>query len=97
MGLLLLSLHQIVNLEVEGMYTDLKYNHVHICACYREDLVKKLSEHIPIDVYGKCGTLECGTEWYNNDKSHDADQECMQMVNQTYKFYLSLENSVCEV
>ena len=64
---------------------------------FREDLVKDLSEHMPVDVYGKCGTLKCGTEWYNNDKNHSSDQECMHMLNQTYKFYLAFENSVCEV
>ena len=52
---------------------------------------------MPVDVYGKCGTLKCGTEWYNNDRDHVSDQDCMQMLNQTYKFYLALENSVCKV
>ena len=50
-----------------------------------------------VDVYGKCGDLQCGNAWYDNDADHVDDQDCMQMVNQTYKFYLSLENSVCKV
>ena len=59
--------------------------------------MQNLSEYMKVDVYGKCGDLQCGTAWYDNDAQHGNDQDCMQMVNQTYKFYLSLENSVCKV
>ena len=52
----------------------------------REGLVQSLSKHIKVDVYGQCGKLKC-----------DGQEECYQMVNRSYKFYLSLENSVCQV
>ena len=54
----------------------------------REGLVQSLAKHIKVDVYGGCGKLKCG---------RDRRKECYQMVNRSYKFYLSLENSVCRV
>ena len=36
---------------------------------------------LPIDIYGKCGTA--------------LDQDPSQMINETYKFYFALENSLC--
>ena len=55
---------------------------------YRENLVKSLSKYIKVDVYGSCGTLTC---------ARDQEDSCNQLLNETYKFYLSLENSVCQV
>ena len=52
----------------------------------RGQLVKSLMQHVKVDVFGSCGNKTC-----------DKDQDCYQMMNQTYKFYLSLENSVCQV
>ena len=54
----------------------------------REGLVQALQTHIKVDVYGACGELKCGRE---------REEECYQMVDRSYKFYLSLENSVCLV
>jgi len=51
----------------------------------RGQLVKSLMQHVKVDVFGSCGNNTC-----------DKDQDCYQMMNQTYKFYLSLENSVCQ-
>ena len=52
----------------------------------REGLVRALLPHIRVDVYGSCGKLKCDPA---------TPEKCYEMVNQTYKFYLSLENSVC--
>ena len=49
----------------------------------REDYVNELARHIPIDVYGKCGTLVC------TDRV-----ACYEMLKK-YKFYLAFENSIC--
>jgi len=51
----------------------------------RMRLVNSLSQYIPVDRYGKCGnmTLKCKNEF-------KCDRELGQ-----YRFYLSLENSVC--
>lgn len=39
-----------------------------------------------VDVYGKCGTLECGS---------DTDK-CLRQFAKDYKFYLAFENSHCK-
>ena len=46
--------------------------------------IKELGEHIPVDVFGKCG------------KTCPAVRDCRQYVYSTYKFYLSFENSLCD-
>ncbi|KAG5684835.1 hypothetical protein PVAND_014046 [Polypedilum vanderplanki] len=48
----------------------------------REDLVRKLQQYIDIDIYGKCGTLDCPRE---------KTSECIEK----YKIYLSFENALC--
>ena len=50
----------------------------------REIYVKELRKYIEIDIYGKCGNLNC---------EHDMD--CWSYINATYKFYLAFENSIC--
>ena len=50
-------------------------------------LVKELQKHVEVDVYGKCSGRPCG---------HRMSEECDQMLATDYKFYLSLENSICE-
>jgi alpha-1,3-fucosyltransferase len=52
----------------------------------REDLVRSLQKHIPVDVYGQCGNLTCKT------KDIFKSYECVK----SYKFYLSFENALCE-
>jgi len=54
----------------------------------RDGVVKKLREHISIDVYGQCSdqNLVC-------DRSDD--EKCLQMLSKSYKFYLAFENSLC--
>lgn len=53
------------------------------CAWYRRYFVDKLKNFIDVDVYGKCGSKNCSY------------LECDRLYNSTYKFYLSLENSIC--
>ncbi|CAG9810435.1 unnamed protein product [Chironomus riparius] len=52
----------------------------------RDNLVKQLQQYIDVDVYGKCGLLKC---------PRDNQNQCLEMLNTTYKFYLALENSIC--
>ncbi|XP_025078922.1 alpha-(1,3)-fucosyltransferase C-like isoform X2 [Pomacea canaliculata] len=47
--------------------------------------VERLKEVLPVDVYGRCGTLNC-TTWA---------RECETMLTK-YFFYLSFENSFCQ-
>lgn len=47
--------------------------------------VQRLSDLVPVDMYGKCGSLSC---------SVNPNDECLDTLRQ-YKFYLALENSCC--
>ncbi|XP_047471251.1 alpha-(1,3)-fucosyltransferase C-like [Penaeus chinensis] len=51
----------------------------------REQVVQALKKWIKVDVYGRCGPLKC-----------PRSTECTEMLNATYKFYLSFENSLCQ-
>ena len=53
------------------------------CVSERMNWVKKLQQYISVDVYGKCGTKNCGNK-----------ENCFATIRK-YKFYLSLENSYC--
>ncbi|KAG0723819.1 Alpha-(1,3)-fucosyltransferase C [Chionoecetes opilio] len=53
----------------------------------RESLVMSLKKRLSVDVYGYCGPLKC-------DKKNTGD--CYNMLNKTYKFYFSFENSLCQ-
>ncbi|CAH1802640.1 unnamed protein product, partial [Owenia fusiformis] len=56
----------------------------------REVYVQKLQEFIPVDIYGRCGWLDCP-----RSKEAVEEYECFKNVGATYKFYLSFENSDC--
>ncbi|XP_046364926.2 alpha-(1,3)-fucosyltransferase C-like [Haliotis rufescens] len=53
----------------------------------RMKYVNMLQKYIPVDIYGHCGRLKC---------ERDRSGECMEMLAQDYKFYLSFENSLCQ-
>ena len=53
-------------------------------ASHREDYVKQLQEYINVDVYGKCGTLECPQD----------QKDCFFDISKNYYFYLSFENAI---
>lgn len=50
----------------------------------RLEYIKELRQHIPVDVFGKCG------------KTCPISSDCRQYVYSKYKFYLSFENSLCD-
>ena len=61
----------------------------------REDYVKQLQRYIEVDVYGKCGPLRCP------DKdvpllTARMNEECYNMLERDYKFYISFENNLCK-
>lgn len=53
----------------------------------RDVVAQKISKHIRVDIYGKCGNLEC---------PRSRTEECLDMMENNYKFYLSFENSFCK-
>ena len=53
----------------------------------REDFVSELQKHVPVDIFGKCGTKSCpGTR---------TNSECGSLLERDYMFYLAFENSNC--
>lgn len=53
----------------------------------RSAYVEALQEFLPVDIYGKCGPLKCGSS---------GNVTCLQMLSQVYYFYLAFENSFCD-
>ena len=51
----------------------------------REDYVQQLAKHVQVDIYGKCGHMQCLPR---------NDPKCEHLLN-NYKFYLAMENSLC--
>ncbi|KAK2706930.1 alpha-(1,3)-fucosyltransferase C-like [Artemia franciscana] len=56
----------------------------------REKYVKKLQKYISVDIYGYCGPFKCGR--FGLRLKH---MNCDEIL-RGYKFYLSLENSICK-
>jgi hypothetical protein len=54
----------------------------------RELFVKQLQNYIPVDIFGGSGPLKC-------PRRSSGEDPCLKMLNTTYKFYLSFENSLC--
>ena len=50
----------------------------------REKYVELLRKHVNVDIFGSCGPMKCKD---NN--------ECLNMLSTSYKFYLAFENSLC--
>lgn len=51
----------------------------------REGYVNELKKHISVDIYGRCGHLQC--------KQNQPDH-CLEILERDYKFYLAFENSI---
>lgn len=56
-----------------------------ITSSKREDYVLELQKYIDVDIYGPCGPYWCPKIMAN---------QCYEMVEQSYKFYLSFENDI---
>ena len=59
----------------------------------REDYVRELNRYISVDSYGNCGKIVEGC--VKSASSGDSPEECYEMIESKYKFYLSFENSLC--
>ena len=61
----------------------------------RELYVDELKNHIDVDIYGDCGDLKCGQPGYKRKpEKDDCDKYAMSTK---YRFYLSFENSLCDM
>ena len=63
----------------------------------RQDYVQSLKQHIPLDIYGSCGTFKftnchTATSKLTTEECFEHDQKTIEK----YKFYLSFENSFCD-
>ncbi|KAL8558278.1 hypothetical protein ACOMHN_063972 [Nucella lapillus] len=48
--------------------------------------VREFQKHYPVDIFGRCGSLQC---------PRSSSSQCMSLLNSTYRFYLSFESSFC--
>jgi glycoprotein 3-alpha-L-fucosyltransferase len=46
---------------------------------------RELQKHVPVDIYGICGTLQCPP----------LSPQCSHLLSKHYKFYLAFENANC--
>lgn len=60
----------------------------------REDYIKTLRKYIDIDIYGSCGNYFENS--YPNPCPKGSPTECLNKLFDSYKFYLSFENSLCD-
>ena len=58
--------------------------------------MRKLSQHIGVHIYGKCGKMLCGQDRRLRNPYEVDHDPCFDLVNKEYKFYLSLENDICK-
>ncbi|KAG7176267.1 Alpha-(1 3)-fucosyltransferase C-like 6, partial [Homarus americanus] len=61
----------------------------------RLEYVHALQKHIPVDVYGRCGTLKCGESMYVKHQYDPTKYNCFRKAGETYLFFLAFENSLC--
>ena len=61
----------------------------------REKYVNQLKKHIPVDIYGGCGDKKCGSFVVSTWKVDKCDEKLFHN-NNSYKFYLAFENSLCD-
>ncbi|XP_053378001.1 glycoprotein 3-alpha-L-fucosyltransferase A-like [Mercenaria mercenaria] len=55
----------------------------------RQEYVDQLKRYIDVDILGRCGKKwDCGIHFTH-------DENCFQILNTTYKFYLAFENALC--
>lgn len=57
----------------------------------RLEYIKKLSEHMRVDIYGNCGDKKCPETFANGTKGN-----CRAILAEEYKFFLAFENSICD-
>lgn len=62
----------------------------------RMEYVEELSNHIRVDVFGKCGNMKCGKSRWVDRRHQVEDDDCLENVAKEYLFHLSFENAVCE-
>jgi alpha-1,3-fucosyltransferase len=62
----------------------------------REFYVNEMRKYIDIDIYGKCGSYFSNSLPDPCASSNEEPQKCFNRILNSYKFYLSFENSLCD-
>lgn len=59
------------------------------CSTYgqREKYVNMMRQYVAVDAYGTCSSLKC---------PRSEDDSCFNMINESYKFFLSFESEFCK-
>ncbi|XP_046639960.1 alpha-(1,3)-fucosyltransferase C-like [Daphnia pulicaria] len=59
----------------------------------REKYVEELRKYMDVDIYGSCGN---GKFFCQRHGTYFSEPQCNKVIESTYKFYLSFENSFCK-
>ncbi|XP_033759532.1 alpha-(1,3)-fucosyltransferase C-like [Pecten maximus] len=71
----------------------------------RLEYIRKLRQYgVDIDIYGRCGTLQCRYKLglsnfkavWNLTPNMSMERDCFEVLDSRYKFYLSFENGLCD-
>ncbi|KAK3725623.1 hypothetical protein RRG08_043040 [Elysia crispata] len=66
----------------------------------RRILVKQMQQRVDIDIFGNCGTMNCGQgqkiPGVMGMRLQADNETCLPMLSAKYKFYLAFENSLCQ-
>lgn len=65
-------------------------------ASRRELLVRELRKHVDVDIYGRCRFIDSKSDPCASFSSTNDRSRCLVDLFNSYKFYLSLENSNCD-
>ncbi|XP_047481620.1 4-galactosyl-N-acetylglucosaminide 3-alpha-L-fucosyltransferase FUT6-like [Penaeus chinensis] len=58
--------------------------------------IDELKKHIHVDVYGKCGSMQCGASRTAAARVHVDMDTCLSDAARNYHFYLAFENAICK-
>ncbi|XP_055617512.1 alpha-(1,3)-fucosyltransferase C-like [Toxorhynchites rutilus septentrionalis] len=75
-------------LEMATVKTKMGVQFISHCETFsrRDDLVRAIQRFMEVDVYGKCGTMECPRD----------SPRCAKMLTDEYRYYFAFENSLCK-
>ncbi|XP_066953287.1 alpha-(1,3)-fucosyltransferase C-like [Macrobrachium rosenbergii] len=57
--------------------------------------ISRFQRYAPVDVYGWCGTMECGEPMYVEHRYDATTNPCLRAAGEGYLFYFAFENNFC--
>lgn len=58
--------------------------------------INEVQKFAPVDVFGRCGTLKCGSSRYAEHQYTPDTDPCMIYAGKNYLFFFAFENAFCE-